>query len=313
LERKPGTPTAVQCDCSGAAFTVIPIGTQVQDTAGNMYVCNQTGTIPLSGVISLPFVNTVNGPTPCPAGTLTIIFQAIPGFESITNPADGVPGNLVESQAAFALRRSQSVALNGQGPLDSVFANVFAVPGVIDVFAVENVTDATIPFGVTNFPLLPHSLYVAAIGGAPQDVATAIFKKKGMGANYNGNTTFDVEDMNYDPPRPTYTVKYQIPAPLPILFEVRIRNSPSLPADIVPLVKAAVIQTFFGEDVDGKRVRIGSELIASKFYPNIVRIGPTVLVLSVKIGTVTANADSVLVGIDQAPTVVESDISVLLV
>lgn len=313
LNRKPGTPTAVQCDCIGLMGTVIPVGAQVQDTSGNRYICMQEGTIPLGGTISLPFANVVNGPIACPAETVTTIFQAILGWDSVNNPLPGVPGSDVESQAEFAFRRQQSVALNARGSLQAVYANVFAVPGVIDVYVFENVTDSSILVGSTNYSMLPHSLYVAAVGGDPQSIANAIWLKKGMGCNTNGNTTLTVvDDSGYDAPFPSYTIKYQIPASLPILFAVQIATSPDLPADIVNLTKQAIMARFNGTDGD-TRVRIGSRMLASDFYAGITNIARSVSVVDILIGTTTATLKQILIGIDQAPTVDADDITVSFV
>lgn len=313
LNRFPGEPTVVVCDCVGNAGTVIPNGAQVADTNGNRYVCTAGGTIPISGEISLPFANVVDGPIPAPAGTVTTIYQAIPGWDTVNNPAPGVLGSLVESQADFAYRRQQSVALNAHGSLPSIYAAVFAVDDVIDVYATENVTDATVPTGSTNFPLLPHSLFVAVVGGDSEAIAQAIWSKKDVGCNMNGNTTVEVTDQSgYLPPYPTYQITFEVPDPLPILFEVQIDNSPALPTNIVGLVKAAIIAAFTGAD-GSARVRIGSLLLASKFYAPIVAIGPEVSVLSILLGPVTATLTSYQIGIDQAPVVSEADITVTLV
>lgn len=312
LNRSPGEPTSVMCDCTGVVGTIIPTGAQAQDTSGNRYVCTLGGTIPGGGTISLPFANVVLGPVPCPAHTLTQIYQAVPGWDTIDNPADGVLGALVESRAAFEQRREQSVALNAHGSLNSIYAAVFDVPGVIDVYATENVTNAPLPTGATAYVLAPHSLYVAAVGGNPTAIATAIWTKKDVGCDYNGNTSIVITDTNYSPPQPTYTVKYEIPPALPIKFSVDIANSGSLPSGIVALVKAAIIAAFTGAD-GSTRVRIGSLLLAAKFYPGIVNIGPEVSVLSILLGSATPTLTSQLIGIDQAPTVVDTDIAVNLV
>jgi uncharacterized phage protein gp47/JayE len=313
LNRSPGAPTAVQCDCTGAFGTTIPIGAQAQDTSGNLYICTQAGTIPVGGTVTLPFANVVNGPVACPANTLTKIYVAIPGWDTINNPADGIPGNDVETQAAFAYRRQQSVALNARGSLPSIYAAVFDVPGVIDCYVFENTTNSTVPVGSTSYNLVPHSLYVAAVGGSPDAIAKAIWTKKDVGCDYNGNTTVTVtDDSGYQPPLPSYTVKYEIPPALPIKFAVEIAASSGLPANIVDLTKAAIIATFNGTD-GGQRVRIGSLLLASKFYPGVIAIGPEVSVLSILLGSATPTLTSQLIGIDQAPTVVAADISVTLV
>lgn len=313
LDRIAGAPTVVDCECIGAFGTIIPAGRQAQDTSGNIYVCVEGGTIPNSGTITLAFANVVNGPIPCPENTLTRIYQVVPGWDTINNPSEGVLGRDVETREEFEARRAASVALNARGSLQSIFANVFAVPDVIDVYATENVTNSTVPVGSTNYPLLPHSLLVSVVGGDNEAIADAIWRKKDVGCDMNGDTSVVVVDSEgYSPPYPQYMIKFERPTALPILFEVEIADSPSLPADIVDLVKAAIIATFLGAD-GGSRVRIGSNLLASKFYPAIIRIGPEVSLLSVLLGDVYPEETSLLIGVDQAPTVDENDISVTLV
>jgi len=313
LNRSPGAPTAVQCVCTGALGTIIPAGAQAQDTNGNRYVCTQAGVIPVSGMITLAFANVVDGPIACPTNTLTKIYQAIPGWDTINNPSDGIAGTLVETQAAFAYRRAQSVALNAHGSLPSIYAAVFDVPGVLDVYVFENTTNSTITVGSTSYSMLPHSLYVAAVGGASQAIGQAIWNKKDVGCDYNGNTSVTVQDNSgYLAPIPTYTVKFEIPPALPIKFAVQIANSSALPGTIVTLVQNAIIAAFTGAD-GSQRVRIGSLLLASKFYGPVTAIGPEVSVLSILLGSSTPTLTSQQIGIDQAPTITSTDISVTLV
>lgn len=313
LTRSPGAPTVVSCQCIGAFGTTIPVGAQAQDTSGNLYACTQAGTIPVGGTITLPFANFNNGPIPCPAATLTRIYRAVPGWDTINNTLEGVLGRDIETRAEFETRRIASVAINARGSLQSIFASVFAIPDVIDVYATENVTNATVDVGSTNYPLLPHSLLVSVVGGDGDAIADAIWRKKDVGCDMNGNTTVTVVDSEgYSPPFPTYDIKFLRPTPLAIKFAVQIAASDELPSNIVDLVKAAIIATFTGAD-GGTRVRIGANLLASKFYPNIIAIGPEVSLLSVLLGSATPTLTSQLIGVDQAPTVGASDISVSLV
>lgn len=313
LTRSPGAPTTVDCVCNGAAGTIIPVGAKAADTSGNIYACVNGGQIPPGGTITLAFANIVNGPVPCPADTLTRIYVAIPGWDTINNPVQGVLGRDVETRAEFEARRAASVALNARGSLQSIFANVFAVPDVIDVYATENVTDSTVPVGSTNYPLVPHSLLVSVVGGEDDDIANAIWLKKDVGCDMNGDTTVTVVDSEgYLPPYPEYDITFLRPAALPIFVRVELRESDSLPVDIEAQVKAAVIASFLGAD-GGSRVRIGSELLASKFYPPVIRIGPEVSVLSILVGTSSPGAlTSILIGVDQAPTIDAANITVVL-
>lgn len=317
LDRIPGAPTSVVCVCVGGQGTVIPVGAQAQDTSGNLYVCTEAGVIGSSGNVSLTFANIINGPIACPANTLTQIYKTIPGWDTINNPSDGVLGQDVETQQAFAYRRAQSVALNARGSLPSIYAAVFDVPGVLDVYVYENTTNSPITVGSTAYELVPHSLYVAAVGGEVQDVANAIWSKKDVGCDYNGNTSATVVDTSgYQQPYPTYTVKYEIPPALPIKFAVQLANDAGLPSNIVDLVKAAIIGAFNGTN-EGTRARIGALLLASRFYPPVIdignAIGSPVSVLSILLGSVTPTLTSQLIGIDQAPTIDASDIDVSII
>lgn len=314
LERSPGAPTVAQCVCTGELGVTIPAGTLAQDTSGNRYRSTQSGTIGVSGTITIPFANEVDGPIPCPAGTLTKIYQAIPNWDDITNPTDGALGQNVESQEAFAYRRQQSVALNARDSLSSIYANVFDQPDVLDVYAYENITDAPIQVGATAYVLAPHSLYVAALGGSADDIARAIWTKKSLGCNYNGNTTVTITDESgYDAPYPTYPVTFQRPTPLPILFQVNIQQDPNLPADIVQLTKRAVVAAFNGQLPRSTRVRIGSQLVASRFYQHVQGVAPGMSVLLIQVGTAAPNQNAILIGIDRNPTVSEADVTVTLV
>lgn len=314
MTRQPGTPTTVQLLCTGAFNVTIPLGAQVRDTNGNRYVCALAGTIGVSGNITLPFTCVNLGPTPCPANTVTTILNGPNGWDTVNNPLAGAVGSNVESRAAFEYRRQQSVAINGHGSIQSIGAAVFNVPGVIDVYAIENFEDITVNTGVTNYPVVAHSIYVAVVGGDPNAIGLAINSKKNDGSNMNGNTTVVIVDSSYDAPQPTYNYAYNIPTNTAFKFAVQIQNSTSLPADIVTQVQNAVVNSFIGAD-GSKRARTGSTVLAGKFYAPISAIGPEVNVVSVLLNLApgTANLTNVTLGIDQFPTLQPSDVAVTLV
>jgi uncharacterized phage protein gp47/JayE len=313
IDRKPATPTAVQCTLNGLNGTVIPAGTLAKDTSGNTYILAGSVTIGVTGNVTGEFQNIVTGPIPCPAATLTQVYQAIPGWDTITNAADGSIGANVESRFDFEFRRKNSVAINALGTPQAIYANVFAVENVLDVYVKDNPTGSTVNTGTTNYPIIAHSVYVAVVGGLDADIAQAIWSKKDLGCDYNGDTSVTVTDSSgYSYPQPTYVVKFERPTPLPIKFAVEIVDSPSLPSNIVDLVKAAIIARFNG--VDGtSRERIGSTVLASRYYPAVALASTYVSLLSILIGTSTATLTQVGVGIDQNPTITASDITVTLV
>jgi hypothetical protein len=311
IERNPAQPTSVIATCLGLVGTPIPVGARAQATDGNVYICTQAGVIPASGSINLAFACTVTGPIACPAGQLNQIYQAIPGWDTITNATDGVMGNVVESRADFETRRRASVALNAKGSVPSVRAAVLNVANVLDAYVVDQ------PLGtaqtVGGVLLAANSIYVCAAGGAAQDIGNAIWSKKGPGCNYNGNTPVTVFDTDgYTAPYPQYQVLYQTANPLPILFAVQIANISTLPSNVVSLVQAAIVAAFNGTD-GGQRARIGRTIFASRYYCPVENIDPSIELISIQIGTVTANQNSVSVNIDRIPTISTANIAVTLV
>jgi len=313
LTRNPAVSTAVQCNCLGAVGTVIPLGARAVDTAGNIYASTVAATIPASGIISVPFAAIVPGPIACPAYSLSAIYQSVPGWNTVINTADGVIGRNVESRSDFAYRRQNSVALNSHGTLNAIYANVFNVPNVIDVYAYQNTSNVTLAVGSTSYILAPHSIYIAVSGGTPADIANAIFQKQNMGCDMNGNTLVNVVDSSgYSAPLPTYIVKYNIPTSTPILFSIQIQNSATLPSNVSTLITNNIIAAFNGLD-GGSRARIGATILASRYYAAVLSANPGISLLSIQIGISAANLNSVQMGIDQMPTISAANISVTLV
>lgn len=313
LTRKPATSTAVTVTLTGLAGTVVPAGTLAQDTSGNTYICTGDATIASTGTVTAEFQNIDTGPIPCAAGTLTTVYQAIPGWDAITNDADGIMGSVVESRADFEYRRKNSVALNATGTPESIYATVYDLENVLDVYVIDNPKGIVVNKGVTNYPMLPHSVYVAVVGGLDADIAAAIWSKKDLGCDYNGNTSVTVKDESgYNFPQPTYEVTFERPVSLPIKFAVNIVNDPTLPSNIVDLVKASIIARFNGAD-GTNRERIGSSIFASRYYAPVSAVATNVAVVSILIGTSTPTLTKVDVGIDQSPTLTASNIAVNLV
>jgi len=311
LTRQPAVPTVVQLVCTGEVGTPIPVGAQAEDTSNNVYVCTEAGTIGAGGTVSLSFANIVPGPIPCPANTVTTIYQngGATGWESVNNPAAGTIGADVEGAAAFEFRRQASVAANAQGSLPSVYGAVVKVPGFIDAYVYENKGDDPITVGSTNYQLAPHSIYVAVTGGAAKDIANAIWSKKSPGCNMNGNTSATVTDSSYSYPQPSYTITWNTNTPTAYNFTVNIVNSSVLPSTIVTDVTNAITAQFNGvigvaqangiiPATTGQRVRIGSLLLAATFYGPVVTCeGPSVpvQVLSIYLGDNFTGTGSVTV------------------
>ena len=310
IDRIPASATVVEITCSGAPGTVIPAGALLQASDGKQYALLAANTIPASGTVSVSFACTQTGPVACPAQTF-IIFRTIPGWDLATSSAAGTPGTNVESRAAFEARRSASVALNSVGSVQSIRGAVLDVAGVLDAYVVDNPLGT--PATIGGVALAPHSVYVAAVGGDPQAVARAIWSKKSLGCDYNGNTTLTVtDDSGYAAPAPSYPVTFQVPVQTAVQVLVTIAAGPGVPSNALLLVQAAILKAFSGGD-GGARARIGGTIYASRFYAPVAALGAWAQILSIQIGTTAPTGFSVALPIDQAPVLAAANISLALV
>ena len=302
LQRKPATDSAVVCEFVGLPGTQIPQGFIVQDAAGNQWALQQEIGIPIGGKVSGTLI--AAGQIEAPAHSVNVIYQALVGLDRVDNPRPAVPGRAEESRAEFAERRRRSVAINAHGTPQAVYANVFALDGVRDVYVIDNPKGQNVQAGATNYTLKPHSIYVAAVGGEDTAVAEAVLRYAGSGCDFNGNTEITVYDHSYNDPKPAYQVAFMRPAELPVYFRIKIERGAFIGADTA--IKQAVINAFKG--------RIGANLYAIGYVAPVVKAVPNVHVLDVEIGLSAGSmGNSVAVGIDQTPVVRAENIEVVSV
>lgn len=379
--------TVVLATLTGVPTTPIPAGTLAYDTAQNVYASTGAVAIGAGGTVDVEFQNVATGPIACPSGTLIKVGQTIPGWDAITNAADGTLGRVVESRSDFEFRRQNSVAANANGTPEAIYGNVFQVTDVLDVYVFNNslgkchftgsisgttltvsavaesrlvvgskvtglggtgVSAGTfitaqvsgtpmgagvytvnnsqtvssmimlspgIVVGATNYFITSNSVFVGVVGGADADVATAIWEKKDLGCDMNGNTTVDVIDPSgYNYPQPVYDITLNRPNNYSIYFVVNIVNSPQLPNNIIALVQQAILNRFDGSD-GTSRERMGATVIAGRYYGAIAAAAQGITVIDTLIGPSAMGATllTMPVGIDQSPGTAAANIVVNLV
>jgi hypothetical protein len=277
LTRNPSEPTALQVACNGAQGVIIPVNALVVDTTGNLYSCTGAGTIPSGGSITLEFACTVPGPTAVPSSNAISIFQAIPGWDSVTI-VTGAQGVNEETRAAFEIRRQDSVAGNSLGPIGAIIGAVAKVKGVLDYYGYNNNTSGTVVVGGVS--ITAYSIYICVSGGTDADVGAAIFSKKGAGAPMVGSTSLTVYDDNplYASPIP-YTIKFQRPTALQVLFAVILASGPAVPSNAVLLVQAALIAAFAGDTLQASFTGsiTGTTLTVSAVASGTLNVGQQIL------------------------------------
>lgn len=314
LTRKPATSTSVTCQMIGQPNATISAGALATDGT-YIYALAGNVTFTSGGTVTGVFENQTKGAIPCPANTLNRISVAQSGWDAVNNSASGTVGSEIESTQDFEYRRSMSVSSNAHDSLSSIRSAVLGVADIIDVYAIENSTSSTsAPIGPTNKTLLANSIYICVSGGLDADIANAIWSKKSVGCNMTGNTTVTVYDESAGfIPYPSYSIKFQRATPAPIYFTVNIGNHPLLPSDYVTQVKAAITKAFNGQD-GGSRARIGADIYSSRFYSGITAVSINLRLISVYVGlTASPTTSEIQIGIDQIPTISDSQISVVLV
>ena len=310
MTRNAASSTVVIASIGGIPGSYIPAGVLALDTSQNVYQLLGSVNIGMEGTVPAEFANVATGPIPCPVGALTQLYQTVPGWDTVTNASAGILGSDVESSQAFELRRQNSVALNSHGTTDAIFANVYAVAGVLDCYVIDNPSGDTVDYGSTNYPLAPHSIYVAVVGGSASAIAQAIWNAKDGGCNYNGNTTETVYDARYAAPQPAYAVTFNIPTGTPVYFAVTVTNAASLPSDYATLIKNAIVAQFNGEN-GNMPAGIASMILALSYTGSIFAAVPGVSLVSILVGlSGPATLNDVTMGIDQAPTLDVSNIVV---
>lgn len=262
LERKVSEPTVVVCTCTGLAGTVIPFGAIVQDSAGNKYRQSRAGgvTIGTSGTVDTEFAAVEHGGIEVSAGSVSQIITVVAGWDSVINAAAGVTGRDVEPDGELLNRMIQSYAINANGTVENIQANLAELDGVLDVVVLENYTNQK----QTQYEveLDAHSIAVCIVGGEDADIARTIFERKSGGCGTNGET--EVEHVDTEHYNARYV--YRIIRPTTSDFHVKVTFfEEDMNADTKEAVQNAIVSDFLGE-LTNPRVKLATTVYASRFY-----------------------------------------------
>lgn len=315
ISRKPAINSTCVCTLTGINGTTVTAGALIRSSYDQtLWSLNKDATIGSDGTTTAIFTCQSEGAIQAGVATLTQIVTAIPGWDVVTNETMAEVGQLVESQAAFEARRYQSVALNGRSTTTAVYARVAEVDSVIAAYVTDNKTN--INKTVDGYTLSPHSIYVAVIGGADDDIAKAIYNSVSAGCDYNGNTTVNVTDPNTGG---VEDVTFMRPTQLPLYVKVTLQDDGNLPDGYKAIVQQAVYNNFYGLDttttISGEailRVIMNTDLYASRFLPLVLNAGISQL-LRVEISTDNSTwVDFTHIPISNEPTLELENIQVVV-
>lgn len=232
-------------------------------------VTNSGGT---AADVAVPMEAETAGPVVANAGTLTVKVTSQPGWHSITNAADALIGQPVQTDGELRVQREIDLRRSGSAALDAIKANVVAVTGVTACNVFENATDATDVDGVPA-----HAIEVLVTGGAANDIAQAIWGTKAGGVRAYGltsGTAYDVDGV-------ARTMGFSRPTAVPIYLALTLTTDVTLyPADGDTLVKAAL--ALWSQENLG----VGADVIVSRLGPVIFAAAAGIIdVVAVLTGT----------------------------
>ena len=305
LERKVSEPTVVVCTCTGLRGTVIPYGAIVEDDNGNQlrHIVVAGATIGDSGSVETTFATVDHGPIEIGAETVKKIVTVIAGWDTVTNAAAGSTGRDIEPDGELRNRMKESYAMNANGTVENIQANLSQLDGVLDCVVLENYTN--LKQTQYELELEPHSIAVCIVGGEDADIARVIFERKSGGCGTNGETEvthIDTEHFNAK-----YT--YKIVRPTAVDFSVKVEFfDDDMNAETQAAVKEAITKDFLGE-LENSRVTLASTVYASRFYQCVQSV-TTAPIRSITVGLDDgALGASVDVPADQSPTISDDTIT----
>lgn len=238
--RSQGTPSNVVVTLGGVSGTIVPAGSTIKSSVdGSLWTLDADVTLPGSTTATC----TINGSTVASIGTITKIVDVVGGWQTVTNPSVATLGTNRQSDPSLRLERQLSVARSSNYQLDSMLAEIHAVDGVRRALVLDNDTDVTDANGIPA-----HNTYAIVDGGIDNDVALAIYLKKGAGTPlYQAGTPVSVLVTSPVFPSNTTPIKFSRPVYIDMIVGVTIESDGSLPETAADDIAQAIVDYAIGE------------------------------------------------------------------
>lgn len=284
LNKRVPTHSTVDILITGQSGTIISSGVVI-DTLEQKWDVPVTS-IPGGGSITVTAVAQDIGAVNAEANTVNRIFTPTLGWQSVNNVAAAVPGEAVESDAAFRGRQARSTANPSLTVLDGSAGSVANLPGVLEVRAYENDTGSVDLNGIPA-----HSICMVVYGGDAVAIAQDIALHKTPGAGTFGNTTENVTDARGMP----LAISFSRPTIDTITAVVTIVAGTAYSSDYTALIKQSIADHI-------NSIGIGNAVLYTKMftpaYLNGDPAGKTYDVVTIEIGLNADPPDTINIPID---------------
>jgi uncharacterized phage protein gp47/JayE len=213
IRRHVSTRSQVDLRIVGRPGTVILNG-GVTDVLGNVWALPVSVVIPPSAELIVRAICDTDGAIEAAAHTVSIIKNAIKGWQTADNPEPAIVGMPVEIDSQLRVRQSLSTEIPSRSLLEGMIGAVAAVPGVFRFRGYENES-----FGINEYGMPAHSFVMVVDGGDPAVIAEVIRLKKAPGVITWGTS----EVMATDEVGIPHSIKFSRSRDVPIRVTIPIR------------------------------------------------------------------------------------------
>ena len=141
IKRNSATKSIAICNITGLSGVIIPTGSAVIINANGDQFKNTADVTIVAGVANgVVFEAVTPGVISVVANSLNRIKNTIPGFDTVSNPTDGVTGSVIESDNSLRFKRKKSLYANSSGGLRSIIGALEENNNIIDYNIHENYT-----------------------------------------------------------------------------------------------------------------------------------------------------------------------------
>ena len=312
LERNAAENTQVDVNLAGVPFSVIPATSKARDVNNNIFSLDEDVTLDFLGLGGGVMTADVSGAIFVEANTLTIIISGVSGWETITNPSDGITGKAIETDPASKLRYDRSVKINAQSMLNTIESALLALTDVNDARVFENFEETSqINNGVT---VQAKSIAASVLGGDTQEIAETLLSNKGTGVGFTGTTLVPITDFANNQ---VIDVEFFETIQIEIEIDLTIKTDSTFPADGIAQLEQNLVDFFNGEFtgcVSGNNngFGVGEDVIFSQLFTPInavAGIEVTSLLIS-RLGDTLLSSD-VVINLNEKSLLLTTNIDVI--
>lgn len=251
VERQPATSSTVVITCGGTVATFIPAGSRARVPGGAIFATDEDATIGALFTVDVAATSVATGPEEAAAGSITEIVDSVPGWVSVSNSADAVPGTAIESDSAYRLRIQEEQDAGGNSTDQAMQSELVALDAVTAAKVISNRNLETDGNGTPGKSFLtvvwPDTLTTAE----EQLVAEVLWNNLPTGIySYGKDVIANVTDSQGK----TETVRFDYATQVNIWWEVDITKTSEYPSNGDDLVEDAVLAygqaLLVGDDVE---------------------------------------------------------------